>query len=340
MEKKVTIKDIARAAGVSPSLVSFVMNDVPDEDGHYRYRVGPATRERIKDLAKRMGYMPNSFARSLRGGSTGVVGAVLPDISNPFYGEISRLLEDMCMRKGYTLLIGSTDEKVENMQTIVNSFLGKMVEGFIIVPCEGSDAILRDVISRSVPCVIMDRRIEGIPAPRVLLDNKAAMRDAVSLLYRGKGLQRIEMMSYSLRVTSIMEREEGYRDVMEDLGLGRYAKVHRVDFHDISSQTRSLMPSILQGGAQALVFATNSLTVAAIKALSALGVAIQKDMFIVGTDNSDVYDIFRPVIPHIEQPLQEICDKALRALLAIMDGSAPQVEGEELVRGVMVFPAP
>ncbi len=338
MERKVTIKDIAKEAGVSVSLVSFVMNDSPDKEGRYRYRVNQQTRERIKGIAERMGYMPNTFARGLRGGPTLVVGAVLPDISNPFYGEISRRLEGMCAERGYTLLIGSTDENVENMKRIVNSFMSKMVDGFIIVPCEGGESVLEDVTSRKIPCVIIDRRVEGIPAPRILLDNKAVMRDAVSLLYRAKGIREIEMISYSLRVTSIMEREEGYLEVMKNLGLGSFAKVHRVDFHDTQSQTMDIMPSIIQRGTKALVFATNSLTISAIKALTSLGATIQKDIFIVGTDNSDVYDIFRPAIPHIEQPLQEICEKAMGSLFSIMDGTAPQEESEELVKGVMVFP--
>lgn len=110
MPKSVTIKDIAAEAGVSIALVSFVMNNRIGSDGKRKYRVNEATREKILEVARRLNYQPSSAARMLRSGHSKVIGVLLSDISNVFYGEIARQLEEMAFLHGYTVLFGSTDE--------------------------------------------------------------------------------------------------------------------------------------------------------------------------------------------------------------------------------------
>ena len=109
-KKTVTIRDIAEKAGVSKSLVSFVMNNSIGADGKKRYRVSDITRERILKVAAEMDYQPNSAARALRKGRSHVIGAILSDMANIFYGIIARELENMAAQHGYTVLFGSTDE--------------------------------------------------------------------------------------------------------------------------------------------------------------------------------------------------------------------------------------
>lgn len=324
MPKNVTIKDIAAEAGVSIALVSFVMNNRIEADGRQKYRVNEQTRLRILDVARKLNYQPNAAARTLRRGKTLVIGVILSDISNVFYGEIAKQLEEIAFRYGYTVLFGSSDESPEKFEHIVRSFLDRGVEGFIVVPCEGTYGILEHILKIDIPLVIMDRKDLSLPVPKVVLDNEGAMQHAVSLL-ADKGVRRIELISYTMRVSSISGRENGYMNTMRSLGFAEDTiRIHHVPFDSISEFTEALMPSILKRKVDGLVFATNSLAIAAIKKLISMEVKIQQDIHLVGFDNSDVYDLFVPPIPHIRQPIDQICSQAFSLLKQLIDRDISQ----------------
>ncbi len=337
MPKNVTIRDIAAKAGVSIALVSFVMNNRIEADGKQKYRVNEQTRQRILQVAKELNYQPNAAARTLRRGRTLVIGAILSDISNVFYGEIARKLEEIAFQHGYTVLFGSSDESAEKFERIVRSFLDRGVEGFIVVPCEGANSTLEHILNLDIPLVIIDRKDITLPAPKVVLDNDEAMHHAVSLLTK-KGLKRIEMVSYTMRVSSISGREDGFINTMRSLGFPEGdIRIHRLPFSDIGAETDKLMPFIMAREVEGLVFATNSLAIAAIKKLSSMDIRIQQDIHLVGFDNSDVYDLFNPPIPHIKQPIDQICSKAFSLLKQLIDREIPQESRLITLTGEVVY---
>ena len=325
MEKKrVTIRDIAARAGVSISLVSFVMNDCVSADGKTRYRVSDEKREQILRAARELDYRPNPAARTLRIGRSRVIGVVLSDISNVFYGEMAHRLEDIAYQRGYTVLFGSTDENPAKLDRIVRTFIDKSVDGFIIVPCEGSEQSIAHILQARIPVVVIDCRDLPIEAPTVVTDNIGAMGKAVDLLFR-QGVRRIDMISYTLRVSSIMEREEGYIRRMQAAGFdGEQIRIHRVPFESIDETIHRIMPEILAGDPEGLVFATNSLTLAAIRDLTRRGLRVQEDIRIVGFDDSEVYSLFSPRISHIQQPVADICRVSSNELFDLIDGHAEQ----------------
>lgn len=336
MPKNVTIKDIAAQAGVSIALVSFVMNNRIEADGKQKYRVSETTRKRILEIAKKLNYQPNFAARTLRRGRSMVIGALLSDISNVFYGEIAKELEDIAFHHGYTVLFGSTDESPEKMERLVRSFIDKGVEGFIIVPCEGSERILRHIYNIGIPLVIMDRKDYDIPAPKVVLNGVEAMKNAVNLLVK-KGITNIEMMSYTMRVSSISDREVGFLESMKALGAGdEDIRIHRLPFDRIQEATNEIIPSILERNVKGLVFATNSLSVAAIRKLFSMGISIQQDVHIVGFDNSEVYNLFTPAIPHVCQPIDRICKETLSLLFGILEKKLSQESSVVVLDGILV----
>lgn len=336
MPKNVTIKDIAAQAGVSIALVSFVMNNRIEADGKQKYRVSETTRKRILEIAKKLNYQPNFAARTLRRGRSMVIGALLSDISNVFYGEIAKQLEDIAFHHGYTVLFGSTDESPEKMERLVRSFIDKGVEGFIIVPCEGSERILRHIYNIGIPLVIMDRKDYDIPAPKVVLNGEEAMKNAVNLLVK-KGITNIEMMSYTMRVSSISDREVGFLESMKALGAGdEDIRIHRLPFDRIQEATNEIIPSILERNVKGLVFATNSLSVAAIRKLFSMGISIHQDVHIVGFDNSEVYNLFTPAIPHVCQPIDRICKETLSLLFGILENKVAQESSVVVLDGILV----
>jgi len=339
MTRKVTIKDIAKEAGVSVSLVSFVMNNRVQDNGKRKYRVSKETREKILQVAKRMGYRPNPFARSLRGGQIHAIGAVFPDIANPFYGELAREMENIAFNKGYTLMTGSMDEDAGKFDGVVRSFIEKRVDGFVVVPVIGSLPTLQHIAESGIPYVILDRDDFDVPVPKIVIDNEEAMRKAVDIVSQEVSADSVEMVSYDLRIGTILSREKGFCNAISGKGVENAAeKIVRIPYNDIHNGIIQAMPQILSRGTRGIVFATNTLTVSALSALVAKGVKVQEDVFITGFDNSDVYDVFRPYIPHIQQPIREICQRALSVLFDMIEDRKEPSDEKIVLESKVVIP--
>lgn len=313
MTKNVTIKDIAREAGVSIALVSFVMNNRIGADGKQKYRVSQATEERIREVAARMNYQPSSAARMLRQGRTHVIGVILSDIGNIFYGSIAKEIEKIVTRKGYTVLFGSTEEDPERFGRLVQSFLEKDVEGFIIVPCVGCGPYIQRLQAAGRPFVAIDRHSPEYDIPYVLLDNKQAMHMAVGALIK-QGVRKMGLLSYEMRTSAMMEREQAFRET-----AGADAPIYRMGFYSKEQDTRKAAGAILEAGLDGMVCASNEASVLLIKELIHRGVRVQEDIRIAGFDYSNVYDIFTPHIPHVEQPLPLIAKESADCLFRLID---------------------
>ena len=313
MAGNITIKDIAREAGVSIALVSFVMNNRVEADGKQKYRVSDQTRNRVLEVAARLDYRPNSAARTLRQGHSRTIGVVLSDMANIFYGIIARELEDEIFRRGYTPLFGSTDENPEKFDRLIRSFIEKGVEGFVIVPCEGSAPSVRHLMETGHPFVVIDRYHPDFQVPSVLTDNEDAMQKAIAAI-REQGATRLEMVSYGMRISSMTDRERCFREC-----LGADAFIYTVPFEHVAQEAERVADEVIRKGTDGLVIASNVLSVAVIKALHRRGVRIPQEVRIVGFDYSNIYGVFSPAIPYILQPLPEIARSAAALLFDLVD---------------------
>ena len=135
--KKVTIRDVAREAGVSVTLVSFVMNAKMGKDGRLDCPVNPVTAARVLDVAKRLGYRRNNAAASLRSGRSHSIAVIVSDIANPFFADICRSLERFADKEGYTAIFTSSEEDPQKLSRLVETMVGYNVEGLIVAPCLG-----------------------------------------------------------------------------------------------------------------------------------------------------------------------------------------------------------
>jgi len=323
--KRTSIKDIAREAGVSIALVSFVMNNRIGADGKQKYRVSDQTRKKVLDVAERLDYRPNPAARTLREGHSRTVGVILSDMANLFYGIIARELEDEIYRRGYTPLFGSTDENPARFDRIVRSFVEKDVEGFVIVPCEGSAPSVRYLMETGIPFVVIDRYHPDFQVPYVLSDNFDAMRQALAYLQEA-GATRLEMVSYGMRISSMTDRERCFREI-----LGEDASIYTLPFEDVAREAERVADEVVRKGTDGLVIASNVLSVAVIKALYRRGVRIPGDVRIVGFDYSNLYGVFSPAIPYILQPLPEIAQAAAEYLFSLIENGEEQAPPETII---------
>ena len=313
--RKTTIKDIATEAGVSVSLVSFVMNNRAKADGSGRvYRVSEETTQKIMEVARRLDYQPNNAARSLRLGKTNTIGVIVSDISNKFFADIGRYIEDAAYKLNYTVFFGSSDENPDKMDNIVGALISRGVDGMIVVPCEKSEGSIAKIIEAGIPLVLLDRNVEGLDANRVLLNNRKAEYLAAESLIR-KGCRRIEMISYAMRLSNIRDREAGYRAAMVDNGLAEYVNIHNIRFKNIPGQIAKVFDDMLTRHVDGVVFATNTLTVEGIKRLRATAPEALKHIRIVAFDESEAFELSDYKISYIKQPIELFGTESVRILL-------------------------
>ena len=332
---KITIRDVAREAGVSISLVSLVMNAKRDAEGNLDCNVNKDTARRIAEVAKRLGYRPNKAAASLRSGRFYTIGMVTSDIANQFFADIARYIENIAHNYNYTVLFGSSDENAEKLDNIVDTFIGNGVEGLIVAPCSGSEEVLRKALDAGIPTVLLDRDIAGLDVGRVMLDNERAGRMGVEHLYEN-GYRRIEMISYTLGISSLSERERGYCEAMRRYGLEGYSQIHYTVYGHAQEDTVRIFEDAVRRGVEAFLLPTNTLALLGLQALNALNLSAPEDLALVGFDESEIFSLYKPSVTYITQSTRRLGEQSfemLRRMIAGDDDCRSVVIEPELIVG-------
>lgn len=336
--KKVTIRDVAREAGVSVTLVSFVMNAKMGKDGRLDCPVNPDTAERVLQVAKKLGYRRNNAAASLRSGRSHSIAVIVSDIANPFFAEICRHIENIAYKAGYTVIFASSEENPEKLSHLVETMVCYNIEGLIVAPCLGGEYALARASSIGIPTVLIDRNMPGEEFGRVLVDNVDAGKIAVKYLIH-QGFGKIEMLTYKSGVTSLKDRESGYSMAMEEAGLKDDVRIHRIEY-DAESAKKDVIEifrDAVKRGTEAFILPTKRVAMFGFNALNVLGLNMPKDFSFVCFDESDIYELNKPVVPHIIQPLSEIAFKSFDLLQKMIDNNATEEEKTSLLNVKIVL---
>ena len=336
--KKVTIRDVAREAGVSVTLVSFVMNAKMGKDGRLACPVNPDTAERVLQVAKRLGYRRNNAAASLRSGRSHSIAVIVSDIANPFYAEICRNIENIAYKDGYTVIFASSEESPQKLSHLVETMVGYNVEGLIVAPCLGGEPALARALSIGIPTVLIDRDMPGEEFGRVLIDNVDAGKMATKYLIH-QGFGKIEMLTYKSGVTSLTDRETGYGLAMEEAGLKDEIRIHKIDYEAEAAKKDAIdvFRDAARRGVEAFILPTKRIAMYGFNALNVLGLSMPKDFSFVCFDESDVYELNKPVVPHIIQPLSEIAFKSFELLQKMIDNKVTEEEKTSLLNVKLVL---
>ncbi len=322
---KVTIKDIASEAGVSPALVSFVLKN--NSDGARVYRVKPETAAHVLEVASRLHYQPNMAAQTLKSGRSRTIGVIIPDVTSPFFAEFIKYVEDDAYSHGYSVLFGNSDEDASRMARLKDAFTNRGVDGLVVVPSEHSDGIILEMAHGEVPLVLVDREVQGFDGPTIVLDNYRAFRDLTAALI-GRGYRRIEMLSYSMNLSILPDRERGYSDCMRDFGLEDSILFHRFPRNCSREKALETYRSAQERGVEALVFATNTLALTGMADMYAAG--INKNFGIACFGHNDAFDIFDNEVVYARQPAQAFSKAVVEKIIGLMEG-APTVAGERII---------
>lgn len=300
-------EDVARLAGTSPAVVSYVLNGGPRG-------VSPATKARVLAAVEQLDYHPNGIARSLRMNRTMTLGLVVPDTSNPFFAELGRAIEEAAFAQGYTLLIGNAAESDERQTTYVRTFLARQVDGLFLVPGNAAAGCLPLLHRTRTPWVAIDRGFPGMAMATVMVDNKGGARVATEHLL-GHGRRRIGCIAGPQDVMPATDRVAGWRDALAEADVRPSAM--RVSHGPFGRRAGYLaaMEILADRTHDALFVASDEQAVGALRALAELGLRCPEDVAIASFDGIAAAAYSTPALTTMAQPFVEIGVTAVAGLV-------------------------
>lgn len=307
-----TIADVARRAGVSTVTVSRVINGASN--------VTPRTREKVERAINELHYVPSVAARSLRSKRTQALALLVPDITNPFWTTVARGVEDAAQNGGYSLLLCNTDENAAKEQHYIEVMISQRVDGVIIAPCHSDASWLKRLRDRSIPTVIIDRRVEGWQVDTVIGDSISGARAIIKYLI-SLGHQHIAVLSGPRHTSSAEDRVIGYRLALAETGIPFNKRmILRGEFKVSSGKAMTDQLLELSQTPTAIFATNNSIAMGAVEALNQHGLVIPQDMALVGFDDIPYFSYLFPFLTVVAQPVYDLGMQAAQLLLCRLRG--------------------
>jgi len=325
VKKKLSISDIARSLNISVTTVSFILNGRAEEK-----RISEELVQRVQKHIADVGYKPNSLARSLRTGKSNTIGLMVEDISNPFFANIARMIEDNAYKNGYKILYCSTDNDTEKTKDLIQMFQERHVDGYIIAPPDGVEDEINALINSGSPVVLFDRNLAGVNTDYVGIDNYGSTYHAINYLI-GKGYKNIAFITlYSLQ-SQMQERMQGYESALAEHQMNQHIKEipYSNDPDDIIKHVSAFLSRKKE--VDAVLFGTNYLAVSGLRAIYNLGLKIPSDLAVIAFDDHDVFELSNPSITAIKQPIKEISGEVINLLLKGLKSPAKPKKPESLI---------
>jgi LacI family transcriptional regulator len=327
----VTIRDVARNAGVSPMTVSRVINASA--------RVSPGTRARVEHAIAELGYVPSRLARGLSGQRTGTLALIVPDVANPFFTLVVRGAEDVARRAGYRVILCDTRADLAIEREVIEEMIAHRVEGLLIAPVgDRSLAHLRRLAKFAVPYVLVDRTVRGVEADAVLGDSAAGAQRLVEHLI-SLGHRRIGMIVESDDVSTARDRRQGYRAALEAAGLHVDPAIVVEATVDPGGGFDGMQRLLQMREPPTAVFTVNNLVaLGAIEAVRAAGLEVPGDIALVCFDDIEYASRLYPFLTVMEQPAETFGTLGTQLLLERIESRGPErtrvvvLPGEFVVR--------
>ncbi|MBU3062682.1 LacI family transcriptional regulator [Nocardia sp. NEAU-G5] len=305
----VTRADVARLAGTSPALVSYVLNGGPRQ-------VAPATRARIEAAIAELGYRPNMSARSLRMNRGHALGMVIPDGANPFFAELSAVIEAAAFARGYPLFVGNAAGDSEREQAYVRTFIDRRVEGMLAISSSWETGIGDACAAADMVLVALDRIIDPVRFAHVMCDSVGGAEQAVAHLV-GHGHREIACLA-GPRVSTADDRVQGYRNALAAGGLPE-GPIVRTDFGGAAGY-RALSEIIAGPRRPTAVFVTSDLqAMGMLRAAYDAGLRVPDDLAVVAFDGIEYARYTRPGLTTMVQPTRRMGELAVDLLLEQID---------------------
>lgn len=302
-----TITDVAKQAGVSVSTAARVLSGI----GY----AAEDTRKLVLEAAKELGYVPNHIARSLRTRRTKMIGLLIGDVENPFYSTIAKHVEAVAKDTGYHVVLCNSNDDPDAEKQYLDLLEGMRIDGLIITPTIRNRRALARLRQKGIVIIQVDRRVEGLGADAILVDNEAGAMAAVSHLIEA-GHSRIGILPGDLDVPTARQRLAGYERALKEHGivvrdrLIKAGSFHREHAIEDATELIGAMPA-----PTAIFAANNILAEACLLALEDLGLRVPSDISLVAFDDVPWMSMVNPPVTTVRQPIADMARGAVELLL-------------------------
>ena len=312
---RTTVHDVARLAGVSISTVSVVVNK---KDKY----ISPELRRKVEDAVITLNYQPNLVARSLKIQQTKSIGLIVTNITSPIIPPLVRTIQKLAQQKGYDTFIVSSEEDAKIQNAAIRNMLAKRVDGIIICPTVSDDyELIQNAIS-SIPVVSVERQLPKTSS--VFTNNKeTAYQIASHLIWHG--YQRIGMITMQVFGSNTRDRIDGYQLALIENQMLHPNLIRETDFVGLSAYDAAI-DLIKTQKIDAIMAASQSITLGTYKAIMDLGMKIPEDVAIFGYDDLPWMEVVNPSISTTHQPIPEIATKAFEILFAELESGEKTVQ--------------
>jgi len=308
----ITIYDVAREANVSMATVSRVVNGNPN--------VKPVTRKKVLEVIERLGYRPNAVARGLASKKTTTVGVIIPDISNIFFAELARGIEDIATMYKYNIILSNSDQNKEKELHLLNTMLGKQVDGIVFMGGNITADHVEEFAKSPVPIVLAGSIEESTQIPSVNIDYEEAVFDSVKE-FINKGHKNIAFVVGPLHEPKNAQKKlKGYQRALQESGLpyneelvveGDYTYDSGIEAFEKLLEAKERPTAILVGA--------DEMALGIVHGAEDKGYSIPEDFEVITSDNTRLSLMVRPQLTTIIQPLYDIGAVAMRLLTKLMN---------------------
>ena len=290
----VTIKDVAKAAGVSVATVSRVLNK--------KANISDAAIEAVNTAVDELGYSPNFLGRDLRKCETRRILAIIASTEHSFYSEVIRGMQETAFKSGYDVLIGTTDDEPDHEMRLLNMLFSRSVDAAVLLGPK-LDVQTINKLGKNYNLALCIERLDDCELLTVTIDNIAAAYDAVKCLIN-KGSRKVAMISTSIRSQSSIDREIGYKRALEESGIPfRDEYLYQGTYDSISGEEAVGNFLSLPDPPTAIFAVSDHLAMGAIRRSISRGKKVGKDIQIMGFDDITYSQMFIPSISTVRQPL-------------------------------------
>ncbi len=325
----VTIKDVARAAKVSVASVSRALN------GHEN--VTPETRRVVVEVARKLGYVPHSAARSLITRRTQTLGVLLPDLHGEFFSELIRGIDQAARREGWHILVSSSHDDAEEAAAALRNMRGR-VDGLLIMSPHVDAAVLAENLPSAHPTVLVNTRVEGASVPAFVIDNHAGatamMRHLVS-----RGHRHIALITGPKRNFDAQERLRGYREAMAKLLPGTPELIIEGEFSEESGYQAGHRILALAQRPDAVFASNDMMAIGALFAFNEAGVQVPRDIALVGFDDIPIARFVTPPLTTVRVRIADLGTRATQRLIQAIAGNDESSRQAQLLKPELVVRA-
>lgn len=312
---KVTLRDVAKASGVSVATVSYVLNDTGS--------VGEKVRKQVKSAVKRLGYRPNLSAQAMRTGKTKTIGLILPDLRNPFFPELAQSVENAARNNGFAVFLVDTQESQTAEAEGIYKLIQYGVEGIVWCPSSEKDHFAD--YAGTVPVVVIDRPLpnyDGVYSDYV----KGGKLMAQYLLAEGCG--KIGMISGPQTIESAVQRRKGFLDEIDN----QVEILWEVENPFSVTLCPEAVENLRRKDVSVIVAGNDMIAIGAIKSLNQNNISVPEAVSVVGFDDIPWSDIIQPPLTTMRQPISELGKEAVSLLLRRIDN--PQASKRSVILDV------